>query len=124
MPHEWKYFKPEEVEGLDDEFVAKLDQARHIAGIPFVITSGLRTPEKNQSIIGAVPNSAHLKGLAVDLRVENGHEVFLIAKAAEKVGITRVGIYVDEKNQPVHVHLDLDPDKPNEVTFVKREGVA
>lgn len=124
MPHDWKYFKPEEVEGLDDEFVAKLDQARHIAGIPFVITSGFRTPEKNQSIIGAVPNSAHLKGLAVDLRVENTHEVALICDAAKAVGITRRGIYFDKSLKPVHIHLDVDPDKVSDVIFPKQEGAT
>src|SRR5437764_536052 len=78
MPPTYKWFKPEEVEGLDEEFVAKLDQARNLAGFPFVIASGFRTPEKNESIIGAVRDSSHLKGLAVDLVVANDHEVSLI----------------------------------------------
>lgn len=122
MPPEYKYFKPEEVEGLNEEFVAKLDQARHLAGIPFVIASGLRTPEKNQSVVGAVPNSAHLKGLAVDLAASNSHDVSLIVHAAKTVGITRIGIYVNRDFEPVHIHLDVDPDKVTEVIFVKQEG--
>jgi len=124
MPHEWTYFKPEEVEGLDEEFVAKLDQARHIAGIPFKITSGLRTLETNKSIIGASPDSSHLQGLAVDLLVENDHEVSLIVDAAKAVGITRRGIYVDAKNVPTHVHLDVATDRVSEVIWIKREGLA
>lgn len=126
MPPVLKYFKPEEVEGLDHEFCAKLDQARHIAQIPFVITSGLRTPETNQSLVakGAAPDSAHLYGLAVDLRVENNHEVFLIISSAFAVGINRFGIYVDESNHPTHVHLDVDKEKVPEVIWVKREGKA
>lgn len=122
MPPEYKYFTQEEVVGLDPEFVAKLDQARHIAGFPFVITSGFRTPEKNQSVIGAVPDSSHLKGLAVDLRVENDHEVSLIVDACKTVGITRRGLYSDADNKPTHVHVDLDPDKVTEVIWLKREG--
>ena len=122
MPPEYKYFTHEEVEGLNEEFVAKLDQARHIAGFPFIITSGLRTPEKNQSVIGAVPDSAHLKGLAVDLKVENSHEVSLIVDAVKSVGITRRGIYVDSENFPTHVHIDVDPDKVSDVIWIKREG--
>ncbi len=122
MPPTWKYFTPEEVEGLDENFVAKLDQARHIAGFPFVITSGFRTPETNQSIIGAVPDSAHLKGLAVDLKVENDHEVSRIIAACQEIGITRCGIYVDTNNVPTHVHVDVDPDKVSEVIWIKREG--
>ena len=118
MPPEYRYFKPEEVVGLDPEFVAKLDQARHIAGFPFIITSGFRTPEKNQSIPGSIPNSAHLKGLAVDLKVENSHEVSLICDSAKAVGITRRIVYVDvDKDfQPVHVHIDVDPEKVNDVS--------
>lgn len=122
MPPEYKYFTPEEVEGLNEEFIAKLDQARHLAGFPFVITSGFRTPEKNQSVIGAVPDSSHLKGLAVDLKVENDHEVSLIIDTCNAVGITRRGIYVDVNNTPTHVHVDLDPDKVSEVIWIKREG--
>lgn len=113
---------PQEVEGLDENFVAKLDQARHIAGIPFIIASGFRTPEKNQSIIGAVADSSHLKGLAVDLVVENDHEIALICDAAKMVGITRRGFYSDINNKPTHIHLDLDPNKVDEVIWLKREG--
>lgn len=118
----WNFFTEQEVEGLNEEFVAKLDMARKIAGIPFIITSGFRSPEKNKSIIGSVPDSAHLKGLAVDLRVENAHEVSLIFDAAKEVGITRRIVYVDEKFQPVHVHLDVDPDKVAEVISVRPEA--
>lgn len=126
MPPIFKYFKPEEIGGLDETFVEKLDRARHIAQIPFVITSGLRTPEENQSLVakGAAPDSAHLYGTAVDLRVENNHEVFLILSSAFAVGINRFGIYVDAANQPTHVHLDVDKEKVPEVIWIKREGVA
>ena len=122
MPPEYKYFTPEEVAGLDQEFVAKLDQARNIAGFPFVITSGFRTFEANQSIIGSVPDSSHLKGLAVDLAVSNDHEVSLIVDAAKAVGITRRGIYINAAGVPTHVHIDIDPDKVSDVIWIKGEG--
>jgi uncharacterized protein YcbK (DUF882 family) len=130
MPPIYKYFKPEEVVGINEEFVAKLDLARaktieldpEKRGIPFVITSGFRTPEKNQSIIGAIPDSSHLKGLAVDLAVSNSHEVALIIDAARLVGITRRGIYLDRQFNPTHIHLDVDPEKVDEVIFSKQEG--
>lgn len=124
MPPEYKYFTPEEVIDLDPEFVAKLDQARHLAGIPFVITSGFRTPEANKSLVGAVPESAHTKGLAVDLAVSNSHEVSLIIDAAKAVGITRRGIYVNKDWQPIHIHLDVDTEKVSEVVFIKQEANA
>jgi uncharacterized protein YcbK (DUF882 family) len=122
MPPKFRYFTAQEVEGLNEEFVALLDQARHRAQTAFVITSGLRTPEKNQSVVGAVADSAHLKGLAVDIRVRTSKEVCLIVEAALHVGITRIGIYIDKNFQPRHLHLDVDPDKPEAVIFVKQEA--
>lgn len=118
----WVYFTDEEVKGLVPEYVAKLDLARKDAGFPFVIASGLRTPEKNQSIIGAVSDSSHLTGLATDLVVSNDNEVFLLVKALTSVGITRMGIYLDSNNTPTHVHNDADPNKPQNVIWIKREG--
>lgn len=121
MPPNWTYFKPEEVEGLNEEFVSKLDLARKAAGTPFVITSGFRSLSENERLSGAVADSAHLKGLAVDLAVENSHEVWQIVKGLSSVGITRIGIYFGPDMQPRHVHCDVDPDKVPEVIFVKAE---
>lgn len=124
VPPEYKYFKAEEVVGLDQEFIAKLDRARGIAEIPFVITSGFRTPDENVALVatGAVPDSAHLQGLAVDLRVKNSREVFLILSACFSVGINRFGIYVGPDDVPTHVHLDVATDRVPEVIYVKHEG--
>lgn len=118
----WTYFTDQEVIGLDHEFVAKLDLARKIAGIPFVITSGFRTHQANQSLIGAVPDSAHTKGLAVDLRVRTSEEAGIICDALASAGIYRRGIYVNTDSQPVHVHCDVDPEKqPARCIYVREE---
>lgn len=116
------YFTAEEVSGLDPEFCSKLDLARKFANIPFKISSGFRSPEKNQSVVGAVPDSSHLQGLAVDLVVENSHEVYLIIAASVSVGITRFGIYTNNDGIPTHVHLDVATDRVQEVIWVKKEG--
>lgn len=118
----WIYFKKEEVEGLDNELVAKLDQARHLAKIPFIITDGLRTLSTNNDP-NSVQDSAHLKGLAVDLRCQNSGDLFLMQRALYSAGFTRVGIYyrIDEitktKLIPTHLHVDIDPDKPQDKTW-------
>lgn len=130
MPPDFKYFQASEVEGLDVEFVAKLDMATAKTAeisdekrrIPFIVTSGFRSPEKNQSVIGAVPDSSHLKGLAVDLLVSSSHDVWVMVAALNSVGITRIGIYVDKNWQPVHLHCDMDPEKVSQVVFVKPEA--
>jgi zinc D-Ala-D-Ala carboxypeptidase len=62
----YKFFKPEEIVGLQPELVQMLDRAREIASVPFKITSGYRDPQHNKAV-GGVANSSHTKGLAVDL---------------------------------------------------------
>ena len=115
----WLYFTNEEVEGLDNELVSRLDQARHLAKIPFVITDGLRTPYTNTDP-NAVKDSAHLKGLAVDLRCRDSGSLFLMKRALYSAGFNRIGIYfrVDPKDStrlhPTHLHVDIDPDKPQD----------
>lgn len=110
--NKWTYFNDSEVGGLKDEFIAKLDKARGLAGIPFIITSGFRSLEANQSIAGSVEDSSHLSGLAVDLRVSESPARFTIVKALIEVGFTRIGIY------DKHVHVDADPTKPQNVIWV------
>lgn len=125
----WEFFSDSEVEGLQDEFIAKLVIARRKTieldpekkGVPFIITSGLRTPSQNQSVIGAVADSSHLKCLAVDLRVRSSRETALIIDACLYAGIKRRGIYVDSYFNPRHIHVDIDPEKIDEVIFIKRE---
>lgn len=104
----FKYFKPEEIEGLDPELVAKLDTARHVAGIPFVITSGRRTVDENEKATG-IDRSAHIKGLAVDLRLEDKPESYsryLLVNALLSAGFKRIGIYDH------HIHVDIDNTLP------------
>ena len=121
VPPKYTFFTEEEVKGLDENFCAKLDLARKASGIPFIITSGLRTLSENEQLAGAVADSAHLKGLAVDLLVENSHEVWKVIAGLSSAGINRIGIYVGPDWQPRHVHCDVDPDKVPEVIFVKQE---
>ena len=111
MPPSYIFFKTEEVVGLDPEFVAQLDRARGLAGTPFVITSGLRTPIQNESTPNAVYDSAHLVGLAVDLACEGSQERWKIVKALMAVGLSRIGIY------SAHVHVDCDGTKPQNVIW-------
>lgn len=106
----WTYFTDKEVEGLDTELVAKLDQARHIAGVPFQITSGYRSMESNAAAQG-VGDSSHLNGLAVDLACSDSHNRFRMLLGALQAGFKRVGVYNH------HIHLDIDDSKVQEVTW-------
>ena len=116
-----KWFTDDELEGMTDETVQKFDKLRDILGFPLILTSGFRSPEKNQSVIGAVPDSSHCKGMAGDFRVRSSHEAYAIVMAAKEVGINRIGIYVDSYWNHRHLHLDIDPEKIAEVIFIKAE---
>ena len=72
-----KYFNrdefdsPDEIgsgKNMDSAFLHQLDKARDIAGIPFKINSGYRTPDYNKKIGGAA-KSQHLTASAADIRM-------------------------------------------------------
>lgn len=105
----YKYFKPNEIIGLKPELVQKLDKARDLAGVPFIIDSGLRTPEHNATLPDAVSNSAHLRGFACDLRCKDSVTRFKMVNALQAVGFKRLGF---GKN---FIHADCDPSLPANV---------
>lgn len=107
----YKYFTAKEIVGLKPELVEKLDKARGLARIPFVITSGYRSVDKNEDV-GGVPDSSHTKGEAVDLRARNSTEHFKITKALMDVGFNRIS-----KKYSTHIHVDISVDKPQNVLF-------
>jgi hypothetical protein len=109
-PTQWKYFAAHEVYKLETKLVNLLDVAREIAGIPFVITSGFRTPAYNKQV-GGQEDSAHLRGLAADIRCRTSKERFAIVNAAIKAGFTRIGIGNG------FVHMDCDSSLPQNVMW-------
>lgn len=109
----YKYFKDSEVKGLKPEFVVLLDKARGIAGLPFRITSGYRSTSNNE-LVGGVPDSSHITGLAVDLAVPDSVSGGKMLLALAQVGLTRFGFYQDG-----HLHVDMDTSKPHPCYWVK-----
>lgn len=105
----WKHFTENEVKGLDVGLVGLLDQARDRAGVPFIITCGLRTPSQNNLLAESVKDSAHLTGNAVDLACADSQTRFLMIKALLDVGFTRIGVY------SAHLHADNSRDLPQNV---------
>ena len=107
----YRYFNDKESEGLDGEFLARLDRARHEAGVPFKITSGRRTSEQNEKVTG-VAGSSHIKGLAVDLACSDSRTRYRIIRGLVMAGITRFGVYSK------HIHADADSSKDQEVVWL------
>lgn len=112
----WKYFKPEEFvcrhcgkAGIDDNFVTLLDQARHLACVPFVITSGYRC-EIHDKALGGKGN--HTTGKAVDILCTDSSTRYAILEALFRVGFQRIEV------APRHIHVDQAPDKPPYVCWL------
>lgn len=104
-----KYFNEIEYK-MDENFLAKLDEARELAGIPFVINSAYRSPEHNKRV-GGKANSSHLKGLAVDISINDSRTRFIVLDALIRVGFTRIGI------ADTFIHVDLSVDKVQKVIW-------
>lgn len=110
-----RYFEPEEFlmsgkvvfDQMDAGFLEKLDECRHLAGVPFKITSCYRTPEHNRRV-GGSPGSMHLKGRAVDIPVSGGVDRWQIVKAAVtlglSVGVMRDAVHLDDRETPIVFH--------------------
>ena len=103
-----KYFKSNE-DNMKEEFLIKMDEARELAGIPFIINSAYRSPSHPESIKN--PTSSHIKGLAFDISVKDSRQRFIILDALLKVGFTRIGI------ADTFIHVDLDLDKSQKVIW-------
>jgi uncharacterized protein YcbK (DUF882 family) len=103
------YFKEIE-ENMNVDFLAKLDEARECAGIPFIINSAFRTPEKNAEV-GGKPNSSHLRGLAVDIKVKDSRTRSVVLNSLIGSGFTRMGI------GDTFIHVDMDTEKSQNVIW-------
>ncbi len=90
------------------KLVFMLDLARSLAGVPFKISSGYRC-KKHNSQVGGVKNSAHLKGLAVDIEVANNLVRLKVLRALVIVGFNRIGI------SKGFIHVDIDKSKSDNV---------
>jgi len=96
---------------MDPEFIKLLQRIRTTANIPFTITSGSRSPAHNFEV-GGKPNSAHLRGLAVDIEALTSKARFTIIDSALLYGIPRIGV------GKTFVHLDDDDSLPVGVIWI------
>ena len=100
---------------MDKSFLFMLNNARHIANIPFVITSGFRIEADIYRLkkegYKVSPNSSHLKGYAADIAIKSSGDRYIIIDALLKAGFNRIGI------ANTFIHVDNDPDKPANVIW-------
>jgi len=96
---------------MDMNFIHKLQHARDIAGIPFVITSGFRCPPHNEAVHGSM-DSSHMLGLAADIACDGDEDRYCILNALRKAAFSRIGMRKD------FIHVDDDTDKKMKVLWL------
>lgn len=86
---------------ISPALVAILQQIREAAGRPLTIESGVRCFDHNIKV-GGKPNSAHTRGLAVDIVCTDSRQRHELVNLALQAGISRIGI------GKTFVHIDID----------------
>ena len=90
---------------MNEDFLIKLDDLRHECGFPFIITSGYR--DKTHSIEARKTKAGtHAKGIASDIRINNGNEAYAIIKHAQSMGFNGIGV------AKTFIHVDTRDTTP------------
>ena len=90
---------------MSEEFLEKLDELRHKCGFPFIITSGYR--DKTHSIEARKAKAGtHARGIASDIRINNGNEAYQIIKHAQSMGFNGIGVAKS------FIHVDIRQGMP------------
>lgn len=119
-----EYFKPIEFENanppcqmsdMNEDFMLKIDSARHIAQTPFIINSGYRK-KSYELAMGRDGTSTHTKGKALDLACDNYITRYKIVSALMKAGFKRIIIYKR------WIHVDDDEEKIRPMLKVNEES--
>ena len=79
---------------------------------PLPVSSGFRCEKHNASLEGSSPNSSHLKGLAIDIPCRDSSFRWRLLKALFDMSFSRI-----ETTKPKHIHIDIDPNKAQQVCF-------
>lgn len=97
--------------GLVPDFRDKLNKARQIANVPFILTSAFRCSAHNAEV-GGSESSSHLAGLAVDIKCTDAWTRCKILSALFAEGFNRIGI------GKTFIHVDDDMTKPTGVVWL------
>ena len=91
---------------FDHYFLKKLDRARELAGISFILNSACRCRKHNKEV-GGVENSSHIFGCAVDIKCDNSFARIKIVYGLITAGFKRIIVH------QTFIHADTDPRKQN-----------
>ena len=99
------------IKDVDAFFISSLMRLEAHLGRELVYNSGFRCPDCNAKAAGAV-HSAHLRGLAVDIKCDSSRLRFSITQAAYDLGFRRVG------KGKTFIHLDVDTSLDQDVEWM------
>lgn len=92
----------------DFRLVKVLQQIRNHFNKPLNITSGIRCQSFNDSLVGSIKNSAHLRGGAVDFYVQGVNKSTLLAYCQELVRQGKIAYtYTNNTNMAGAVHINI-----------------
>ena len=111
----YKYFKTSELtcshcgkDGMNEEFMHKIDALREELGFPFKISSAYRCPQHPIEAAKYSPG-AHTEGRAVDIQVY-GEDAIRLMGAGLRAGMTGLGVKQKGNIGSRFIHLDdLEP---------------
>jgi uncharacterized protein YcbK (DUF882 family) len=78
---------------MNTDFMIRLNKARGLAGVPWIIDSGYRCLKHNAAIGSTSDN--HVVGKAADIRCMESYMRFTMVSCLEAVGMTGIGIAED-----------------------------
>ncbi len=109
------------VVNMDEIFIVLLQNARDYYKRPMIVTAGWRCREYQLQLNPEVPNSAHTRGMAADIRCISSTENFVLTGALRQAGFNRLGRYfhvVEGKPRWTHIHVDSDPALSSGVEWI------
>lgn len=95
---------------MNPALMERLDALREKCGMPLIINCAYRSREWDLKK-GRSGNSAHTRGMAVDILCNSSATRYKIVSAAIELGFTRIGI------GKTFVHLDIDETLAQGVMF-------
>lgn len=94
---------------MNPSFLSRLDAARGVAKIPFVITSGYRCDRHDKEVGG---KGNHPQGTAADIACKDSPSRYLILTSLLALGFSRIGIGRD------FIHVDQTTGHPHQVIWL------
>ena len=127
------------ITNMDSRFLEKINRARHISQVPYVVNSACRCKKHNKKVGGSL-TSSHLFGnvnrlkvktQAMDIKITDSNQLYKIQYGLHDAGFERFFVYcrIDFDGDgstiivPKHIHVDNDPTKPPRIFKIKTYGV-